>query len=183
MADTTQTTSSAKFAIPYGITFGAIMFMEFIIMQVLQPDPEKNGWIGVVINLLNFLVLPVTLILIACNTYKKNIGKGYIRMSDCIKCGVALCAMAGLVYAVGYFIYYIIAPEFIDETIQQIKIITIKKNPKTTSKELEMMSSVLAKTMLPYIAGPITIVMYSFIGLIESAIIGAVVKKENPGAF
>lgn len=179
----TAAVSSAKFSIPYGIAFGIIMLLEFIIMQILQPDPEANGWIGVLINLLNFLILPTLLISFACGAYKKNIGHGYIKMSDCIKAGVALCAMAGLIYALGYFIYYLISPEFIDQTIEQIKIITVKKNPKITAKELEMTVTVLQKTMLPYIAGPIAIVMYSFIGLVISAIIGAVVRKENSGAL
>lgn len=176
-------TSPAKYAIPYGVTFGIIMIMQFIIMQILKPDPEQSGWIGVVINLLNFLLLPVLLISLACNGYKNKVNNGYIRVSDCIKAGAAFGAIAGLVYAIGYTFYYLIEPTFIDEIVEQMKVISIKQNPKITSKQLEMTVDIIAKTMLPYIHGPINILMHSVIGLIISAIIGAVIKKENPGAF
>ena len=177
------TTSPAKAALPYGVLFGIIMVLEFVAMQVWKPDPAKYGWVGVVTNLLNFLILPALLVSLACNNYKNKINGGYISFSECLKSGVSVTVLAGFIYAVFYFIYYLIFPEFIDETMQQIKEITIKQKPDITAEELKMSLSIIEKTMQPYIAGPISIVMYAFIGLIISLIVGAVVKKENPGAF
>jgi len=177
------TTSPAKAAIPYGIIFGIIMIVEFVLMQVWKPDPNKMGWVGIVTNLLNFLVLPALLITLACNNYKNKINGGYISFSECLKSGVSVTVLAGFMYAVFYFIYYLIFPEFIDETLEQIKIITVKQNPNMTAEQLKLSLSIIEKTMQPYIAGPISIVMYAFIGLIISLIVGAAVKKENPGAF
>ncbi len=37
--------------------------------------------------------------------------------------------------------------------------------------------------MRPYVLIPISILINAFMGLIMSLIVGAIVKKENPGAF
>jgi len=175
--------SPAKSALPYGVIFGAIMVLEFVIMQALKPDPKEFGWIGIVTNLLNFIVLPTLFIALACVNFKNKLNGGYITLSQSLKIGVTASAIAGLVYAIFYFIYYLMFPEFIAETIEQMKIITIQQNPTMPAEQLEMTLMFMEKTMMPYYAGPISILMYTFIGLIISLIVGAIVKKENPGAF
>lgn len=164
---------------PYGVIFGVIMIVELVVMYILKPDPIENGWVGTVNNLLNFLVFTSVFIFLGCSNYKKANG-GYITLGQCLKVGVGVCALAALLYAVFYFIFTLIFPEFIPEAIEQIKRVTVRTNPSMTSEQLEMSISVMEKMMAPYVAGPISIVMYSFIGLIISLIIGAIIKKENP---
>lgn len=164
---------------PYAVTFGIIMIVELVVMYILKPDPIENGWIGTVNNILNFFVFTSLFITLACNNYKKANG-GYITFGQCLKIGVGVCALAALLYAVFYFIFTLIFPEFIPDAIEQIKRVTVNTNPNMTSEQLEMSISVMEKMMSPYVAGPISIVMYSFFGLIISLIIGAIIKKENP---
>jgi hypothetical protein len=178
-----KTISPAKSGLPYGIVFGVIMILEFVTMHILKPDPLESGWIGTVMNLLNYLILPVLFISLACNNFKNKLNNGYITIGQSIKAGVALCALAGLIYAIAYFVYSLLFPEFIAEMLDQIKAVTVEQNPNMTAEQLKMSISIVEKTMQPYIAGPIAIVMYSFLGLIYSLIIGAIVKKENPGAI
>jgi len=47
-------------------------------------------------------------------------------------------------------------------------------------EQVEMALSWTKKIMSPAIGIPVTIVMYAFLGLIYSLIIGAITKKENP---
>ena len=50
----------------------------------------------------------------------------------------------------------------------------------------EMMEQTIKMTeffMKPYITIPFSILMFALIGLIWSLLVGAIVKKDNPGAF
>lgn len=168
---------------PYAVTFGIIMIVELVVMYILKPDPIKNGWVGTVNNIFNFFIFPALFITLACNNFKKSNG-GYITFGQSLKIGVGLCALAAFIYAIFYFIFNLIFPEFIPEAIEQIKRVTVNNRPDISSQELEMSMSIIEKTMSPYVAGPISIVMYSFFGLIISLVVGAIVKKENPyGSF
>lgn len=178
-----KTVSPAKSGLPYGVVFGVIMILQFVTMHALKPDPLESAWIGTTMNLLNYLVLPILFISLAANNFKNKINGGYITIGQTIKVGVALCALAALLYAVIYFVYSLIFPEFISEMLDQIKVVTVAQNPNVSAEQLKMSISIIEKTMQPYIAGPIAIVMYSLVGLIYSLIIGAIIKKENPGAF
>ncbi|MHA3786710.1 DUF4199 domain-containing protein [Flavobacterium hauense] len=182
--DAVQKPALGKSAVPYGIIFGLIMIIELVTMFFLKPDPIESGWVGTLVNILNFLVFPFIFITLACNNYKNKINGGYISFGQCLKTGVAVCVVAAALYAVFYFIFNMIFPEFISDSIEQMKRVSIHKNPNMTAAEMEMMLAVVEKTMSPYVAGPVTIVMYAFVGLVESLIVGAFVKKENPyGSF
>lgn len=173
----------SKSITPYAVVFGTIMVVELVVMYILKPDPIKNGWVGTVNNLLNFLVFTSLFITLACKNYKKANG-GYITLGQCLKIGVGVCALAAFIYAIFYFIFTLIFPEFIPDAIEQIKRVTVATNPSMTSQQLEMSMSIMEKMMAPYVAGPMSVVMYSFMGLILSLIIGAIIKKENPyGSF
>jgi hypothetical protein len=169
-----------KSAVPYGIVFGVIMIIELVTMFFLKPDPIESGWVGTLVNILNFFVFPFIFITVACNNYKNKLNGGYISFGQCLKIGVAVCVVAAALYAVFYLVFNLIFPEFVPDALEQMKRVSIHKNPNITAAELEMMLSVVEKTMSPYVAGPITIVMYAFVGLVESLIVGAVLKKENP---
>ena len=56
----------------------------------------------------------------------------------------------------------------------------IEKSPQLTAEQLEMSVSWVRKMMQPAFSLPITLLMFSFLGLIYSLIIGAIVKKDQP---
>jgi K+ transporter len=76
--------SPAKTAVSYGIIFGVIMILEFVIAYAFNIDGAKQPWVGIVNGLLNFLILPVLFILLACNNFKSKNG-GYISFGECLK--------------------------------------------------------------------------------------------------
>jgi len=176
-------TTVAKSAIQFGILFGAIMILEFIVGYVLNIDPQTNKTYGIVINLANFIVLPFAFIFIGYNHYKKNINNGFISFGECIKTGMAIAFIASFIYGVFYIVFNIFVPEFIPELVEKITRITIKEKPELTSEQLEMSISIMKKFMSPYITAPIAIVMNCFIALIHSLIIGAIVKKDLNQSF
>lgn len=175
-----QTTSPSKSALSLGLLFGAIMSLELLIMYALDVDPTTNPTIGIIINLMNFLILPIVFILVGANQYKNKFNHGYLTLVDTLKIGVSVMAVAALIYGLFYLIFVMIFPTYIDEMLSKTASIMESQNPNLTSEQIEIGLSFQRKFMEPQLLIPISLAMYSFIGLIYSLIIGAIVKKERP---
>ncbi|TRX39752.1 DUF4199 domain-containing protein [Flavobacterium restrictum] len=172
--------SPAKSGIMIGVLFGIIMILEFVIMYVIGMKSLVNSSFGIIVNLLNYMVLPILFISLGCGNYKKNINNGFITFGECLKVGIAITFIAAFIYAAFNIIFNLLFPEFINEMVAISKETMIQKNPNMTSKEVEMGIAMMKKFMNPFIVFPVTIAMYSFFGLIYSLIIGAFLKNENP---
>jgi len=175
--------SPAKSGIVFGVLFGVIMVLEFVIMYVIGMKSLVNSSAGVIVNIANYLVLPVVFIYLGCNNYKKNINNGFISFGECLKTGVSITFIAAIIYATFNVIFNFIFPEFVDEMISISKEAMISKNPEMTSEQLDMGLSMVKKFMNPLIVFPFTLAMFSFIGLIYSLIIGAILKNEKPQSY
>lgn len=173
-----KTITPAKAAIPYGITYGVILILEFVISYSLGLNSQENATAGVVMGLLNYLILPALFITLACNAYKKANG-GYIKFGQCIKAGVTTGVVAALVSSVTTSVIYLVAPEIKEGILEQTKI-SLAANPNMTADGLKQALSWTETFMQPYISIPFTILISAFFSLIFSLIIGAIVKKENP---
>lgn len=180
--DANTTPSTSKSALPLGIFFGIIMILEFMVAYVMNVDPISNPTAGMIMNVSNYLLLPVVLIIVACHNFKKS-NLGYISFGESLKTGVTVCLIAGLLYALFSVVFNFIFPEFVEEILRKTKAVMIEKSPDMTAEQLEMALSWTRKFMNPVIAIPATIVMFCFLGLIYSLIIGAIVKKDKPQSF
>ena len=174
--------SPAKSGLQLGVLFGSIMVLEFVIMYVVGMQKLVGTSYGLVVNFLNYLVLPLVFIFLGCNNYKKN-NNGFVSFSECLKIGVSILVIAALIYAVFNLIFNLIFPEFTDQMLAITKMEMLKKKPDTTKQEMEMVLSMTKKFLSPYIVFPVTIAMYAFFGLIYSLIIGAIVKKDTNQSF
>ncbi|MBB4804330.1 hypothetical protein HNP37_004417 [Flavobacterium nitrogenifigens] len=172
--------SPAKSGTPYGVLFGVIMILEFVVMYVIGMKSLVNSSFGIIVNLANYLVLPILFIFLGCNQYKQKVNNGFISLSECLKTGISITVLAAVIYAAFNVIFNLIFPDFVNEMLDITKSEMISKNPQMTAKELEMGLSMVKKFMNPFIVFPVTIVMYALIGLIYSLIIGAIVKNEKP---
>lgn len=172
--------SASKSGIVLGVFFGIIMILEFVIMYTIGMKSLVNTSFGLIVNILNYLILPFLFIFIGCSNYKNKLNGGFISFSECLKIGVSIAFIAALVYSVFSIFFNFIFPEFIDELISISKDAMLKQNPNMTNAEIESGVEMIEKFMNPFIVFPVTLVMYSFIGLIYSLIVGAFLKKENP---
>jgi len=174
--------SPAKSAIPFGALFGIIMVLEFMAGYILDIDPVSNQAYGVFINVLNYLILPVLFIFLQCNNYKKA-NLGYISFGQCLKIGVTICLIAGLIYALFTVAFNLIFPDFVEDLLRKTRTVILAQNPAMTEDQITVALSITRKFMQPYIVVPATVAMFSFIGLIYSLIIGAIVKKDKIQSF
>jgi hypothetical protein len=178
-----NTTSPAKSGLLYGLLFGVIMILEFIIGYVMNIDPQSNRGFGISISILNYLVLPIVLIYLGCNNYKTNLSSGFISFGQCLKVGVTICVIAGLVYSIFSSVFGMVFPEYFEEMFRKMRSVLAEKSPEMTSEQIDMTISFSKKFLNPAIAIPSTVVMFAFIGLIYSLIIGAIVKKDANQSF
>ena len=172
--------SPAKSGILYGVLFGVLMVLEFVIMYIIGMKSLMETSVGPIVNIANFLVLPILFIYLGCANYKININNGFITLGQCLKTGVSITFIAAVIYATFNVIFNFIFPEFINEMLALVKEATLAKEPDLTSEQLETVLSMQRKFMSPFIAFPVTLAMYSFFGLIYSLIIGAIIKNEKP---
>jgi len=173
------TSSPMKPAMQFGVLFGVLMVLEFVIGYSMNIDPATNPAYGWAINILNYVLFPIVLISMGCSAYKKGNG-GFVTLGQCLKIGVVICVIAALVYSIFFAIFTMIFPEFIPEMMEKIQSAMIAQNPDMPQNQMDTMISMSEKMMKPYILIPFSIVMYAFIGLIWSLIVGAIVKKDRP---
>ncbi len=171
--------SPAKSGIVFGVLFGVLMVLEFVIMYIVGMKSLVNTSVGVIVNIANYMVLPILFIYMGCTNYKK-INKGFISFGECLKTGVSITFVAAFIYAVFNIIFNYIFPDFINEMIAISKEAMIEKSPNLTSEQVESGIAMMKKFMNPLIVFPVTLAMYSFFGLIYSLIIGAIVKNDKP---
>ncbi|MCF8321566.1 MAG: DUF4199 domain-containing protein [Flavobacterium sp.] len=171
--------SPAKSALLYGVLFGIIMIFEFVIMYVIGMKSLVNSNIGLIVNIANYLVLPILFIFLGCQNYKNKINNGFISLGESLKVGISTTFMAAFIYATFNVLFNILFPDFIDEMIAISKEAMISKTPNLTPEQLEEGIIMMKKFMNPFIVFPVTLAMYSFFGLIYSLIIGSIVKNEK----
>ena len=175
--------SPAKSALLYGMLFGVIMILEFVIGYVLDIDPQTNKAYGISINVFNFLILPGLFIYTGCNNFKIKLNSGFISFGQCLKIGVTICILAALIYSIFTSIFNVLFPEYFSHMFDKMRTIMAEKSPQLTSEQIDMAISFSKKFLNPAIAIPTTVVMYAFLGLIFSLIIGAIVKKDPNQSF
>ncbi len=177
-----EITSPAKSAVQYGVFFGVIMVLEFVILYVIGIDTITNPSVGIVINLLNFFALPILFITLACINFKK-INNGVISFNQCLKAGVTTAFIGALIYAIFTVIFNLIFPEFTQQMLEKTRTMMTETNPNMSQEQLDMALSWTEKFTSPFIVVPFTLAFYSFIGLIYSLIIGAILKNDRPQGY
>ncbi|MGV8994804.1 MAG: DUF4199 domain-containing protein [Flavobacterium sp.] len=176
------TQSPAKAGLTLGLIFGLIMIFETIIGYVMNIDPVAYPTYGLILNFLNYLILPLSFIYIGCTNFKKMNG-GFASFGECLKVGVSICVIAGLVAAIFSVVFNAIFPEYVEELIRKTRAVMLSSDSNMTEDQVEMAIGVTRKFMSPYIAIPSTMAIYAFIGLIYSLIVGAIVKNDRNQSF
>jgi hypothetical protein len=178
----TISNSPKKTHMQFGVLFGVIMVLEFVITYIIGLEKLADSSASMIMNTLNYFILPVLFIYLGCNNYK-TANHGFVSFSECLKMGVSITVIAALIYTVFYIVFNMIFPDFTDQVLAMSRSEILKKSPDMTSEQLEMSMSMVKKFTSPYIIAPFTLVMYAFIGLIYSLIIGAILKKDKPVSF
>ena len=178
-----KTVSPAKSSLNFGILFGIIMILEFVISYVADLDPQKNRSVGIITSVMNYMVLPVIFIVLGSLSYKKNHNGGYISFSEVLKIGISITVLAALLFSLFNAGFNYVFPEFVEKSMSQIREVMLEQNPNMTEDQVENALMMTKKFMNPLISIPLTIAMYAFFGLLWSLIVGAFVKNDKPSGY
>ncbi len=184
-------TNFLKTAIFFGLLFGAIMILEFLILNKLDVDGVKNPSLGIIINLLNYMVFPIAFVLLAVLGYKNKYNQGYVSFSEVLRIGAATTVMAAVVFSLFNLGYNYMFPEFIEQTINKMRDIALHQREQmliqgateadvTSIEDIEKHLEGTRKSMQSFFSIPVTIIMYAIVGIICSIVIAAFVKKDKP---
>ena len=153
-----------------GISISFNLMLFFLDMHYQQS--QASGIVGIVIM--------IGVIIYAFIQFKKN-NEGFISLSESLKIGLGISAVAALIGVV----YSFILSEFLDPNLMQ-KAIDFQmekmriENPEMTQDQLENIRSMQEKFSGPLIRSAFQIIGSLFIGFIISLIGGLIVKKVRP---
>jgi hypothetical protein len=173
------TNTPSKSYLQYGVLYALAMILSFVVVYTLNIDLVENPWIGTLSSVFSYLFFPILFIYLGVSIYKKS-NLGFLSFGEALKVGVTIAFIGGLLFAVFNVIFNLIFPEFLGEILNQTRQIMLKQNPNLTSEQVEMGIAMAKKFSSPWFSFPVTLLMFSFIGLIYSLIIGAIVKKDKP---
>lgn len=167
------------------------MIIEFLVLYKLDLDPLKYTYLGTVINLCNYLVMPVLFIVLAVRAYKYKYNEGYISSSETLRTGAVVTVIAALTYSVFNLGFNYMFPEFIDQTIAKMYDIALRQREMMLSQgatqedvlsveQIEQNLEMTKQSMSSFFSIPMTVVMYAIVGIVVSLVISAFVRKDKP---
>lgn len=170
--------STSKAHLEFGLFYGLAMILAFVTIYVLNIDPVENPSIGVITSLCSYFFFPVLFIYFGILAFKKN-NSGFASLGECLKTGVGIAFIGALLLAVFNIIFNLIFPEYLEEVLNQTRRVMLKQNPSMTSEQLEATLSIIKKFSSPIFSVPMTLLMFSLVGLLYSLVIGLIVRKDR----
>lgn len=174
-----ESVSPAKSALLYGCIFGILMILQLVILYNLQLDPLQYSWVGIIINLCNFIIFPFTLLILGCIAFRKRNG-GYLSVSQCLKNGLIITLTGAILYCIFYAIFVNAVPGYIESSVAQTRIVRLHNEPNIKADKLAAFLEDSRKGMQPGITIPMVMIVYTFIGMIGSFIVGSFLRREKP---
>ena len=165
--------------IQYGVFYGILMILGFVLVYILNIDPIKDQMIGRFQSVCSYFIFPVILMFFGIKEYKKN-NLGFISISECLKIGVSVAFIGAFMLALFNVVFNILFPEYLETILVQTKQIMLLQNPNLTQSQIESGIAMTRKFSSPFLSFPFTLLLFSFLGLIYSLIIGLIVRNENP---
>nr|WP_315136758.1 DUF4199 domain-containing protein [uncultured Capnocytophaga sp.] len=175
----TKNVNFLSIALRNGILLGLASVAFTVLLYVTDFLYTDNTLLAVITWLIN-IAISVVFIAIAVEQYKKA-NEGFLSIGEAIKVGVLVAVIAGVIGAIYQVIYAtIIDPDYYDKVVE----VAMKKMSAMANFNEEQLEEFQDKmyTNKPSIVSSFsTSIIFSAIGgLIISAIVGAVKKKEQP---
>ena len=175
----TKNVNFLSIALRNGILLGLASVAFTVLLYVTDFLYTDNTLLAIITWLIN-IAMSVVFIVIAVEQYKKA-NEGFLSIGEAIKVGVLVAVIAGVIGAIYQVIYAtIIDPDYYDKVVE----VAMKKMSAMANFNEEQLEEFQDKMYAnkPSIASSFsTSIVFSAIGgLIISAIVGAVKKKEQP---
>ena len=176
----TKNVNFLSIALRNGILLGLASVAFTVLLYVTDFLYTDNTLLAIITWLIN-IAISVVFIVIAVEQYKKA-NEGFLSIGEAIKVGVLVAVIAGGVIGAIYQVIYatIIDPDYYDKVVE----VAMKKMSAMANfneEQLEEFQDRMYANKPSIVSSFSTSVIFSAIGgLIISAIVGAVKKKEQP---
>ena len=170
-----QTPSIKTTIINYALILSAISIAFNLMLYFLDMHYQQSQMTGIV-----GIVIMIGVLIYSFIDHKK-LNEGYLSLSEALKIGLGISALAGLIGVA----YTFVLTEFLDPNMMekaldfQLEKIRID-NPEMTQDQLDGIRSMQEKFSGPLIRSAFQIIGSLFIGFIISLIGGLIVKKSRP---
>lgn len=175
----TKNVNFLSIALRNGILLGLASVAFTVLLYVTDFLYTDNTLLAIITWLIN-IAISVVFIVMAVEQYKKA-NEGFLSIGKAIKVGVLVAVIAGVIGAIYQVIYAtIIDPDYYDKVVE----VAMKKMSAMANFNEEQLEEFQDKMYAnkPSIASSfsLSIVFSAIGGLIISAIVGAIKKKERP---
>ena len=175
----TKNVNFLSIALRNGILLGLVSVAFTVLLYVTDFLYTDNTLLAVITWLIN-IAISVVFIAIAVEQYKKA-NEGFLSIGEAIKVGVLVAVIAGVIGAIYQVIYTtIIDPDYYDKVVE----VAMKKMSAMANfneEQLEEFQDKMYANKPSIVSSFSTSIIFSAIGgVIISAIVGAVKKKEQP---
>ena len=170
-----QTPSIKTTIINYALILSAISIAFNLMLYFLDMHYQQSQMTGIV-----GIVIMIGVLIYSFIDHKK-LNEGYLSLSEALKIGLGISALAGLIGVA----YTFVLTEFLDPNMMEKALdFQLEKmridNPEMTQDQLDGIRSMQEKFSGPLIRSAFQIIGSLFIGLIISLIGGLIVKKSRP---
>lgn len=176
----TKNVNFLSIALRNGILLGLASVAFTVLLYITDFLYTDNTLLAIITWLIN-IAISVVFIVMAVEQYKKA-NEGFLSIGEAIKVGVLVAVIAGVIGAIYQVIYTtVIDPNYYEKVVE----VAMKKMSGITSNFTEEQMEEFQNKMYsskPSIASSfsLSIVFSAIGGLIISAIVGAIKKKERP---
>ncbi|MCB0443143.1 MAG: DUF4199 domain-containing protein [Flavobacterium sp.] len=156
----------------YGTILAVVSILISVVKYTMGNHLERNVWESIL-----GIALMIALTVYPIMLFKKG-NNGLLNLSQSIKIGLGIAAVAGIISIVYFFVFAnYIEPEFAKQVMDAQMSEAVKQNPNISSADLEKGREMGQKFVMPMLYGGI-IVVNLFLGFIISLIAGLAMKKE-----
>lgn len=171
----TQTASTKKIGLNYGLILGLISVAFSVIIWVLGYAIERPWWTSV----LSFVIM-LLVIVYGLKAFKSG-NSGFMSLGQAIKTGLTIALIAGIISALYTYVFVtVIEPDFVGQILEETERQMYEQNPNITSEQAEMGLSMTEKFTSPWMMAIFTIIGSLFFGFIISLIAGLIMKNNKP---
>ncbi len=172
-------------AMPISIRYGLILGLISVITSFAMMSMDMMDFSGqksnVLSNVLSFGTAIVGLYL-AINEHKTKELGGFISLGRCVKIGLLVGLISGLISAVGMFIYFqFIAPDYLLSAMEQVRDGLEEKG--LSSDQIEQSMGFIKMSMSPASFAIFGLIGHIIIDVLVALILGFFIKKESISPF
>ncbi len=164
--------------IQFGVLYGVLMILGFVLVYLLKIDSNEKPMIGRFLSVCSYFIFPVVLLFFGIKIAKKN-NSGTISVTECLKIGVSIAFIGAFLFGLFNVIFNLVFPEYLDKILIQTRKIMLEQDPNMKELQIQNGLSMTRKFSSPFLSFPFTILLFSFLGLVYSLIIGLIVRTEK----